>query len=149
METLGSLAWNLRHNLLSDFVLAFLSFSFDSVKIDYLDVLDTMTRAGNSDFIFNSSSFPSHLVFSSYCCVAAINVLSHHQEGGAICIGVDGELKFLERAKVTFTGNNSGTSGGQVNNDGTLVLRNTGVFSDGYAGGSGGAIFAGDFSSML
>ncbi|CAM9648594.1 unnamed protein product [Ectocarpus sp. 12 AP-2014] len=70
-------------------------------------------------------------------------------EGGAICIGVDGELKFLKRAKVTFTGNNSEGSGGHINNDGTLVLRNTGVFSDGYAGGSGGAIYAGSFSSML
>ncbi|CAN0064480.1 unnamed protein product, partial [Ectocarpus sp. 8 AP-2014] len=47
------------------------------------------------------------------------------------------------------TGNNSESSGGHINNDGTLVLRNTGVFSDGYAGGSGGAIYAGDFSSML
>ncbi|CAM9987366.1 unnamed protein product [Pylaiella littoralis] len=64
------------------------------------------------------------------------------EDGGAIGIGSEGVVKFLKRAKATFDGNRSGGSGGHVYIDfsGSLVLRNTGLFTNGLADGSGGAI---------
>lgn len=56
-------------------------------------------------------------------------------------IAAGGEVKFLKRAKATFTENMSESSGGHIANYGSLVLRNIGVFSDGESRGSGGAIY--------
>lgn len=50
-------------------------------------------------------------------------------------------MKFLKRSKVLFTESSAEGNGGHIANYGSLVLRNTGVFSDGESGGSGGAIY--------
>lgn len=82
------------------------------------------------------------MLFTPFC-------VKRPQEGGAIKIGPEGVVKFLKRAKAVFDGNSSAGSGGHIAVDGSLVLRNTGMFTNGYAGGSGGAIACGDFSDML
>lgn len=58
-------------------------------------------------------------------------------------------VKFLKRAKAVFDGNTSQRGGGHIAVEGSLVLRNTGMFTNGVSGGSGGAIYCRAFSEML
>lgn len=53
-----------------------------------------------------------------------------------------GVVKFLKRAKASFTESSAHGSGGHIYNEGALIFRNTGYFAEGYSNGSGGAIFS-------
>lgn len=61
------------------------------------------------------------------------------QDGGAI--HNVGTLKFLKSATYLFSGNESNGSGGHVYNAGDIIFRARGVFTEGVAGGSGGAFY--------
>jgi len=65
-----------------------------------------------------------------------------YQDGGGLYNAASGVVKFLKRAKVSFTESSAAGNGGHVYNMGSLILRNTGYFAEGYSDGSGGAIYS-------
>lgn len=82
----------------------------------------------------------------SVCVFSCNTFFSLLQKGGAIYNA--GVLKFLKESTISFSRNKSVHDGGQIYNEGILVLRNEGSFTNGYAGGSGGAIYNHDDGVM-